>query len=247
MSSTITVCRDLEALSHAAAELFAAEARQAVQTRGRFSVALAGGNTPRRTYELLGQEPLRTLVPWHHAHIFWGDERCVPVDDPRNNARMARLALFDHVPIPPDQIHPMVCDGSPREAAVKYEALLHRFFASGSSRFDLILLGLGENGHTASLFPGTAVLEQHRRWVGHVYVAEEGLHRLTLTAAAINQAALVVFLVSGEGKGPILQKVLAEEARNPPSLPALLIKPAGGRLLWLVDGDAARQLQSDSR
>lgn len=243
MSSMLKVCHDLQALSHAAAELFAAEARQAVQACGRFSVALAGGNTPRRTYELLSQEPLRGLVPWQHTHIFWGDERCVPVDDPRNNARMARQMLLDHVPVPPEQVHPMACDGCPQEAAIKYEALLHRFFATGRSCFDLILLGLGENGHTASLFPGTAVLEEHRRWVGHVYVAEEGLHRLTLTAAAINQAAQVVFLVSGQGKGPILQKVL-EEVRNPPSIPARLIKPAGGRLLWLVSRDAARQLQS---
>jgi len=242
MSSMLTVCTDPEALSHAAAELFADTARRAVQACGRFSVALAGGSTPRRTYELLGQEPLRTLVPWRHTHIFWGDERCVPVDDPRNNARMARQALLDHVPVPPEQIHPMVGDGSPQEAAAKYEALLHSFFAAGRSRFDLILLGLGENGHTASLFPGAAVLEERQHWVGQVYVAEEGLHRLTLTAAAINQAALVVFLVSGEGKGPILQEVLAEKARDPATIPALLIKPEDGRLLWLVDRGAARLL-----
>ncbi len=239
----VTVCNDLEALSQAAAELFATQARQAVQACGRFSVALAGGSTPRRTYELLGQEPFRKLVPWQHTHIFWGDERCVPADDPRNNARMARQALLDHVPVPPEQVHPMVCDGSPQEAAMQYEALLHSFFASGRSRFDLILLGLGENGHTASLFPGTSVLGEQQRWVGEVYVAEEGLHRLTLTAAAINQAALVVFLVSGQDKGPILQKVL-EDAQNPHTIPALLIKPANGRLLWLVSRDAARLLQS---
>ena len=206
----IRVCDDLEALSNAAAELFAAEARQAVKDRGRFAVALAGGDTPHRTYELLAQEPFRDLVPWQNTHIFWGDERCVPADDPRNNASMARQALLDHVPVPSEQVHPMVCDRSPRKAAVAYEALLRGFFADGRPRFDLILLGLGENGHTASLFPGTSVLDEQQHWVADVYLAEEGLHRLTLTAAAINQAALVVFLVSGCGKAPILRKVLEE-------------------------------------
>lgn len=236
----IRVFADPEALSRAAAELFVAEARQAVQARGRFAVALAGGGTPRKTYELLGQETFRELVPWQNTHIFWGDERCVPADDPRNNARMARRTLLDHVPIPPDQIHPMVCVSSPAEAAAEYEALLRSFFA-GAPRFDLVLLGLGENGHTASLFPGTPVLEEQQRWVAEVHVAEEGLHRLTLTSVAINQAAQIVFLVSGYGKATILREVL-EGAENSPSLPARLIAPSEGGLLWLVDRDAARYL-----
>ena len=238
----IRFCADPEALSHAAAELIAAEARQAVKARGRFVVALAGGTTPQRTYELLAQEPFRALVPWQNTHIFWGDERCVPADDPRNNARMACQALLDHVPIPSEQIHPIVCNGSPLEATAKYESLLVGLFASGRPRFDLVLLGLGENGHTASLFPGTPVLEEQQRLVADVYVAEEGLHRLTLTAPAINQAALVVFLVSGCVKAPILQKVF-ENPQNQDCIPARLIKPADGKLLWLVDRDAARLLQ----
>lgn len=238
----IRVCADAESLSMAAAEVFAAEARQAVQARGRFAVALAGGNTPQRTYELLAQEPFREQMPWQSVHVFWGDERCVPADDPRNNARMACKSLLDHVPVPSDQVHPMVCDRSPNDAADEYEALLRDFFADGRSRFDLVLLGLGENGHTASLFPGTSALDEQQRWVADVYVPEEGLHRLTLTAAAINQTALVVFLVSGNAKAPILQKVL-EDAQDPSGIPARLIKPAYGEMLWLVDRDAARLLQ----
>jgi len=238
----ISVYDDPEALSRAAAELFSAEARSAVQARGRFAVALSGGGTPRRAYEHLAQDPFRELVPWQNTHIFWGDERCVPGDDPRSNARMALQTLLDHVPIPSEQIHPMICDRSRLKAAVEYEALLRVFFAAGRPRFDLILLGLGENGHTASLFPGTSVLEEQRRWVSEVHVAEEGLHRLTLTAAAINQAELVVFLVSGADKAPILRKVL-DEALDPHSIPAQLIKPVDGRLLWLVDRDAASLLQ----
>jgi 6-phosphogluconolactonase len=238
----IRIYHDAEALSLAAAELFAAEARQAVQARGRFTIALAGGSTPRRTYELLAQDPFRKLVPWQKNHIFWGDERCVPADDPRSNALMAHQTLLDHVPIPLEQVHPMACDRSPQQAAVAYEALLRDFFPDGSPRFDLVVLGLGVNGHTASLFPGTSVLEEQQRWVAEVYVAEEGLHRLTLTAAAINQAAMVVFLVSGHGKAPILRKVL-KEAQDPHSIPARLIKPVDGGLLWLVDRDAASQLR----
>lgn len=238
----IRIYADLESLSHAAAELIVAEAQQAVEARGRFAVALAGGITPRRTYELLAQEPLRKQVPWQSTHIFWGDERCVPADDPRNNALMARQRLLDHVPVPSEQIHPMICDHSPREAAVAYEALLRNFFTNGRPRFDLVLLGLGENGHTASLFPGTSILEEQQRWVGEVYLDDEGLHRLTLTAAAINQAALVVFMVSGSDKAPILRKVL-KEAQDPRSIPAQLIKPVDGGLLWLVDRDAARLLR----
>jgi 6-phosphogluconolactonase len=238
----IRVCADAETLSLAAAELFAAEARHVVQACGRFAVAFAGGNTPQRTYELLAQEPFREQIPWQNVHVFWGDERCVPADDPRNNARMAYKALLDHVPVPSDQVHPMVCDRSPNDAAGEYEALLRGFFADGRSRFDLVLLGLGENGHTASLFPGTSALDEQQRWVADVYVPEEGLHRLTLTPAALNQAALVIFLVSGYAKAPILRKVF-EDTQDPSGIPARLIKPAYGELLWLVDRDAARLLQ----
>jgi 6-phosphogluconolactonase len=155
---------------------------------------------------------------------------------------MARQTLLDHVSVPLGQIHPMVCNSSPLEAAAAYEMLLRSIFIEGSPRFDLVLLGLGENGHTASLFPDTSVLEEQQRWVGEVFIAEEGLHRLTLTPAAINQAALVVFLVSGFDKALILRKVL-QEAQDPRCIPAKLIKPVDGGLLWLVDRDAARLLR----
>jgi 6-phosphogluconolactonase len=238
----IRVCPDLEALSLAAAELFAAVSQQAMQARGRFAVALSGGSTPQQTYELLAQQPFREQIPWQNTHFFWGDERCVPADDPRNNARMAHQTLLGHVPVPSEQVHPMICNGSPREAAEEYENLLLGFFAAGRPRFDLVLLGLGENGHTASLFPGTPAVDEQQRWVTEVYVAEEGLHRLSLTAPVINQAALVVFLVSGYTKAPILQKVL-EDTRDSGGIPARMIKPVDGGLLWLVDRDAARLLQ----
>lgn len=233
---------DLEALSRAAAEFFVQQAQRAMAGGGRFRVALSGGQTPRRTYGLLGQAPWRDQVRWERVHVFWGDERCVPGDDPRSNARMAREAWLDRVPIPPGQIHPIDCHQDPEEAAQRYEDLLRRLGAGQSSSLDLILLGLGDNGHTASLFPGTAVLSEGQRWAAPVYVAEQNLYRVTLTAPCINRAAVVAFLVAGAGKAQVLKEVL-QGPRDPQRLPAQLIQPANGALHWLVDQDAASLLQ----
>lgn len=147
---------DLESLSRAAADLFLRQADESVPARGRFSVALSGGRTPRRTYELLAQPPWRDRIDWPRIFIFWGDERCVPPDVLRSSARLAREALLGHVPLPDAQIHPILCQTSPEEAAAGYETLLRAFFPEGPPVIDLIFLGLGADGHTASLFPGTA-------------------------------------------------------------------------------------------
>jgi 6-phosphogluconolactonase len=241
----IKVFADLRALSHAVAWLFVEEARRAIKDRGRFSVVLAGGETPRSAYEILARQPLRDMVPWEHVHFFLGDERYVPPDDPRSNARMARQALLDHVPAPVAHIHPIPYRSSPRESAAEYEEILRAFFSTGPPCFDLVFLGLGENGHTASLFPGTSAVEELERWVTEVYVAEQGLYRVTLTVPVFNRAVLVVFIVAGGGKALILQKVL-EGALEPSLIPAQLIKPVNGRLLWLVEREAARLLHHDS-
>ena len=232
---------DPESLSRGAAEFFTAAARNAVAARGRFSVALSGGGTPRRTYEMLAQPPFQDRVDWARAHIFWGDERCVDPDDLRSNARLANEALLRHVPVPAGQVHPMDCLPDPREAARRYEALLKNFFAGGAPSFDLILLGLGENGHTASLFPGAPVLTEAARWVAEVYVAEQDLYRLTLTAAFINRAATVAFLVDGAAKAAVVREVL-QGPRDPSRLPAQLIHPEPGELHWLLDKAAAGAL-----
>lgn len=237
----IKVYPDLESLSRAASALLIEQASLAVAARGRFCVALSGGSTPRRTYELLAGPPFKDQAPWHRMHIFWGDERCVPLDDPRSNARMAKEAWLDHVPIPESQIHPMECAGAPAEAARQYEVYLRKFFGGRPSSLDLVLLGLGDNGHTASLFPGTPVLQETERWVSEVYVAEQDLYRVTLTAPFINQTARVVFLVAGAAKAEVLWEI-TQGPRDPDRLPAQLIQPQSGELLWLIDLKAAARI-----
>ena len=237
----IQIYPNQESLSFGAARLFVRQAGLACKARGRFSVALSGGHTPQRTYELLAEPPFKDQVAWRQTHVFWGDERCVPPEDSRSNAHVARLHLLERVPIPPHQIHPISCDRSPREAAQDYEDLLRSFFGEGPSRLDLIFLGLGEDGHTASLFPQAPVLKEGKRWAAEVYLPQQDLYRVTLTPSLINQAAVVAFLVAGAAKASILKEVL-EGPRDPHRYPAQLIHPSSGWLQWLVDKEAASQL-----
>jgi 6-phosphogluconolactonase len=237
----IEVYPDLEALSQAAAALVVEKARKAADARGRFSLALSGGQTPRRTYELLAQPPLRDQTPWDRFHVFWGDERCVPAADPRSNARLAREAWLDHVPIPPGQIHPIECAAAPAEAASKYGKRLREFFGEGPPALDLVLLGLGADGHTASLFPGAPAVAETARWAAAVQVAGPGPPRVTLTAPLLNRAVLIVFLVAGRDKAEVLRGVLYDPY-DPKRLPAQLIRPEAGELRWLVDAEAASKL-----
>ena len=185
--------------------------------------------------------PLQEQIRWESVYIFWGDERCVPTDDPRSNARMAHKILLDHVPVPVNQIHPIRGDLTPVLAAAQYETELRDFFGDQPPVFDLILLGLGENAHTASLFPHTPVLDEKERWVKEVYVAEQDMYRVTLTAPLINQAKNVIFLVSGTDKALALQSVL-EGAYQPHELPAQLMRPNGAHPIWLVDRAASHKL-----
>jgi 6-phosphogluconolactonase len=237
----IRVFKDLESLSQAAAELFAELSEGAIRARGRFSVALSGGNTPSRLYELLANDPFRDKIQWRSVHVFWSDERCVPADDPRNNARMAHQVLLDRIALPVENIHAAQGDLPPAEAAARYEAELRKFFGDQPPVFDLILLGMGDNAHTASLFPHTPVLEERERWVAEVYLAEQNMFRVTFTAPFINQASQVVFLVSGADKAVALQNVL-EGAYQPQEYPAQLIRPNGAHPIWLVDRAAGHKL-----
>lgn len=241
----IDVYPDLESLSRAAAALLVKQANLAVAARGRFSVALAGGATPRRTYELLAAPPLKDQAPWDRVHVFWGDERCVPLTDPRSNARLAKEAWLDCVPIPGHQIYPLDCANDPAAAARQYEAKLREYFAGQPPILDLVLLGLGDDGHTASLFPGAEALKESERWAAAVLPAGADLYRVTLTAPLINQAAVVAFLVAGAAKAGVLREVL-HGPRDPARLPAQLIQPHHGVLLWLTDLAAAGSLAQDA-
>ncbi|MEJ2637953.1 MAG: 6-phosphogluconolactonase [Desulfosarcinaceae bacterium] len=232
---------DFEALSRAAGELFAEIAGEAIAERGRFVVALSGGNTPQRMFELLALPPLRDAVDWARLEVFWGDERCVPADDSRNNARSARKRLLDRVPIPPDQIHPIECTFSPARAAVDYEDRIRRVFSTGAPRFDLIFLGLGKDGHTASIFPGSEIVHDAQRWVREVETAASEPDRVSFTPFLINQAAVAAFLVSGGEKSGVVREVRrCPEA--PLRLPAQRIAPLDGRLIWMLDRAAAGDL-----
>jgi len=241
---TLKIFDNLDELSQKAAELFAATAEEAVACHGRFSALVSGGETPRHTYELLGQEPFRQRIPWNRVHLFWGDERCVPATDSRSNALMVRQALLDQIPLPEQQTHPISCDPTPQAGASAYETLLRSHFTDGTACFDLVMLGLGDDGHTASLFPGSGALDERCRWVIAAQKPEEDIMRVTLTAPALNQARLTLFLVAGSGKASVLHKVL-EGPHTPGMLPAQLIKPVNGNLLWYIEKSAARLLTPD--
>ena len=266
----LVVLPDAEALALSVAAAMVAEARSAVKRCGRFSVALSGGSTPRLTYELLGRPPFVDLLPWHRMHVFWGDERCVDAGDARSNERMTREALLDHVPIPAGQVHAVRCPGPGETGAAPEGAAAWRADAAAreyeeqlrahGAGLDLVLFGLGEDGHVASLFPGSSALAESERWVvaalddrdggaacgGTGAGAEGGLWRVTLTAAFINQAASVFCIVSGAAKAGVLAEVLARDSDagdlSAERLPALFIRPSSGGLRWFIDEEAASGL-----
>lgn len=240
------VAPDAPALMRLAAEELAARAEDAVAVRGRFTLALAGGSTPRALYALLSDPaaPYRARIPWDRAQLLFGDERCVPPDHPDSNYGMAARELLSRVAVPPASVHRMRGeDPDPERAARDYEAELCEVFALGEDerpRFDLVLLGLGPDGHTASLFPGTSALDETARLVAAPFVPRLGAHRLTLTYPVLDAARAVLFLASGADKAERVADVLERGA----DLPAARVRPADGELLWLLDAAAAARLAS---
>ena len=235
-----------DALSQAAASEFFLRAIDAVGANGRFTVALSGGSTPRGLYALLATDAAwRDQLPWARMHFFWGDERHVPPEHAESNFRMADKALLSVAPVPPANIHRINGEAaSAADAASEYEDLLREVFelAEGEvPRFDLILLGLGAEGHTASLFPGTRALTENRRLVVSNWVGKLFADRITLTLPVLNNAACLMFIVSGEDKATAL-KAIFEGPYEPDQLPAQLINPTDGRLVWLLDRAAALEL-----
>lgn len=241
----IILCRDPMEVSQLAARLFAERVEHAIATRGNFTVALSGGSTPKGLYGTLAMPPYRNSIPWPNMHLFWGDERCIPPTHPDSNYQMVKEALLVKVPIPAENVHRIPAElEDPQVAADTYEQLLRMHsLLSGRPfpRFDLVLLGLGEDGHTASLFPATEVLNEKERWVAAPYVQKLSVHRITLTPPVINRAATIIFVVTGEAKAAILKQVLESEYR-PDQLPAQLVRAEHGRLYWLVDRAAASRL-----
>lgn len=238
----IQVFDDTLALSKKAVELFIDAAQEAVRERGRFTVALTGGASPLHLYQLLAQSPNRERVPWQQTHVFWGDERWVPFSDERSNASMAHEALLSKVPIPKEQIHPLwEADQLPEVFALQYEEKLADYFQGSPWGCDLVLLGMGDDGHTASLFPGTEVLHEQSHWVQAYYLEAQQMYRITLTAPFINRARTIVFITFGEKKAKALQQVL-EGPYQPEQYPAQLIKPLQGKVVWLVGKAAASKL-----
>ncbi|MGA9850831.1 MAG: 6-phosphogluconolactonase [Roseiarcus sp.] len=228
---------DLPALIAGAADFIATLAREAIAARGRFTIALSGGNTPKPAYERLASISL----DWSRVHVVFGDERCVPPDDPRSNYHMAKAALLDRVPIPARNVLRMRGEDPPEEAATSYAEEL-RADLGDDGRIDLVLLGLGDNGHTASLFPGLAVVTETSRTVMACYVEVVGMWRLTLTPPPINAARRVAFLVAGDSKAEVLRQVL-QGPRKPIELPAQVIRPSERPAVWLIDAAAAAKLE----
>jgi 6-phosphogluconolactonase len=243
---TIEILPDAAALALRALELFRAAARSSIRGQGRFTVALAGGATPRRLYEALADRDSDEPLPWERIHLFWGDERDVGPDDPGSNYRMAREALIDRIAIPEQNVHRIPAgEGSARDAAAGCERELRAFFGRGDGRIpslDLVLLGLGEDGHTASLFPGSPLLADTERLVTSGRVEMLAAERISMTLRLINGAARVIFLVSGASKAQAAKRIL-EGAGSGELLPAARVAPAGGSLTWLLDAAAAADLE----
>lgn len=244
--SNLHLLSDKKAVQRAGAERVAAAAEDAISERGRFSLVLSGGSTPGGLYELLAESPCRERIDWSKVHLFWGDERYLPLDDEESCYRLANDTLISKVSIPAEQVHAFETDlADPQTAADRYTQTLRDYFGADQARFDLVLLGMGPDGHTASLFPGHASLNaDEATWV----VVERDSPkppplRLSLTLPLLNQARTIVFLVTGDDKAERLQEVLQSD--EAPTLPSARVRPENGDLIWLVDSAAGAALATD--
>ncbi len=246
------IYKDAGELSQAVAQWITDMIGETLKSRDRFTIALSGGSTPELLHRILAGAPYKERIDWSKLHIFWGDERDVPFDDSRNNAKMAYDTLLNFVPVPASQVHVMRTDIPPEQSAAEYEKILHQYFNAvpgGKNEggllpnsFDLVLLGMGDDGHTLSLFPGTAVVHEEKRWATAFFLKAQDMYRITLTKSIVNRAARIAFLTTGTKKAHALQEVLHGEY-NPDLYPSQEIKPIDGELHWFVDEAAAAQLK----
>jgi 6-phosphogluconolactonase len=241
--SELNILPDPHSVADAAAELFLAVARESVADHGHFTVAFSGGSTAALLFSLLACPPYNESVPWEKTHVFWSDERWVPHEHPESNGGLAQRLLLNHVPVPPDQIHYVTTAGmTPDDSTAEYGRLLRDVYDGGEPRLDLTFLDLGGDGHTASLFPGTMALREKYHRVFANYVPMLSAWRITFTYRTINAARHVCFTVVGSEKRSALRHTFAPCVGEDP-LPAALVKPTNGRLLWLVDEAAAEDLK----
>jgi 6-phosphogluconolactonase len=234
----LKVLKDIDELSRRFSEWIILYINQVLQDQKIFTITLSGGHTPEKLYKLLATDEFKNKIDWSKLHFFWGDERCVPFSDERNNAKMAFDTLLNHVPVIKEQIHVILTDIEPHVSAAEYEKLLHQYFPDKDHTFDLVLLGLGSNAHTLSLFPESPLIEEKEKWVDTFYQKEEKIHRITLTPPVINAANNVAFLVSGKDKTAALYNVFRRE-HSPMMYPAQVIQPYNDELYWWIDEDAA--------
>jgi 6-phosphogluconolactonase len=233
----VMVFKDMSALSCATADLVLASALRSVEARGTFTLAISGGFTPKQLFSFFAADPWRRKLPWSKTHLFWVDERCVPPDHDESNYHLAKDAFLDYLALLPSQVHRMRGEDGADKAAAAYERELENFFEGTLPRFDVELLGMGENGHTASLFPGAATLRERKHWVLPVPLEPPALSRVTLTLPVLCNAADIVFLAAGRSKAAVLHEIV--EDGNPKGYPAGLVQPTVGKLLWMVDREAA--------
>jgi 6-phosphogluconolactonase len=238
----LQICRDAAGVAQAVADLFVAVGQTAIEDRGLFNVALSGGNTPRAAFTLLGQEPARSALSWADVHVYFGDERCVPPDDEQSNYRMAEKTFLESVAIPKANVHRMRGELDPAEAAAEYAATLRANM--GEPRFDLILLGLGPDGHTASLFPGSPPDQDNDQLVRAVYAESQGMWRITMTPKVLNAGRVVAFALEGTEKASIFCAVY-EDPIDVVKYPAQIVNPPDGRLLWIADDSACGIIDKD--
>jgi len=237
----IHIASDAKALSENLASWIGNLIQEVLKTQDRFTFVLSGGSTPKKLYDLLAASPYKESIPWEKLHFFWGDERAVPFGDERNNAKMCYEELLDKVPVVAENIHVMRTDIEPEESVNEYEAILKKYFRNSETTFDLVLLGMGDDGHTLSLFPGTKVIHETESWVNTFFLAAQDMYRITLTAPVVNAAKYVAFMAAGSGKAETLKSVLEGETKLD-KFPSQIIKPVIGELHWFVDKAAAALL-----
>lgn len=236
-----TIFQSKAQISKAAADLFVNKSKSSIQEKGQFVVSLSGGSTPKVLFELLATEPYSSQIEWAKVHLFWGDERCVSPDHADSNYRMTRLALLDHIPIPATNVNRIKGELSPENAAADYNVVLKEFFGDESYVFDLCFLGMGDDGHTASIFPETSAVQLKGQKAKEVYVEKLSAWRITLSADILNSSKWIVFLVAGSGKAEALKEVFVGEF-NPSLYPSQLIRSAENQVEWYLDNQAAALL-----